>query len=206
MKRLGSVTALAAEAAIAGRAAKAAPDETMAPMVQFAGPGADRARRAARALIAEGSTALLSFGVAGGLDPALGPGTVVLADRLVGPDRSVLGADAEWRDRLLRAGRDRVVMKIGDIAGIDRPLQNPGDKASLFEATGAVAIDMESCAVAQIAQDAGVPFLAVRAIADPASRTVPEAAMRTLGPSVNPGLPRCSVSSTTRFTGSPRTS
>ena len=182
MKRLGIVTALAPEAAIAGRAAASAPDETTAPIVHFAGPGADRAQRAARALIAEGSAALLSFGVAGGLDPTLRPGTVVLADRLVGPDRSVLGADAEWRDRLLRVGRDRMVMKIGDIAGIDRPLQDPHDKASLYEATGAVALDMESYFVAQIARDADIPFLAVRAIADPASRTVPEAAMRALGP------------------------
>ncbi len=182
MKRLGIVTALAPEAAIAGRAAASATDETTAPNVQFAGPGADRAERAARALVVEGSAALLSFGVAGGLDPALRPGTVVLADRLVDPDQSILGTDAEWRDRLLRAGRDRMVMKIGGIAGIDRPLQNPHDKASLYEATGAVAIDMESCAVARIARDADIPFLAVRAIADPASRTVPEAAIRVLGP------------------------
>ncbi len=182
MKRLGIVAALAPEAAIAGRAAALAPDETTAPIVHFAGPGADRAQRAARALIAKGSAALLSFGVAGGLDPALRPGTVVLADRLVGPDRSVFGADAEWCDRLLRAGRDRMAMKIGAIAGIDRPLQNPHDKASLYEATGAVALDMESYAVARIARDADIPFLAVRAIADPASRTVPEAAMRALGP------------------------
>ncbi len=52
----------------------------------------------------------------------------------------------------------------------------------MYEATGAVALDMESYAVARIARDADIPFLAVRAIADPASRTVPEAAMRALGP------------------------
>ncbi len=182
MKRLGIVTALAPEAKIAERAAALAPDETTAPIVHFAGPGPDRAQHAARALIAEGSTALLSFGVAGGLDPALRPGTVVLANRLVDHDQSVLDSDAEWRDRLLRAGRDRMVMKIGDIAGIDRPLRTPRDKASWYEATGAVALDMESCAIARIAHDAEVPFLAVRAIADPASRTVPEAAIRALGP------------------------
>ncbi len=182
MKRLGIVTALAPEAAIAGRAAALAPDKTTAPIVHFAGPGADRAQRAARALIAEGSAALLSFGVAGGLDPALRPGTLVLADRLVGPDRSILGADGEWRDRLLRASRDYMVMKIGDIAGIDRPLQNPHDKASLYEATGAVARDVRRTVVARLARAAAIPFLAVRAIADPASRTVPEAAMRALGP------------------------
>ena len=182
MKRLGIVTALAPEAAIARRAAASVSGETTAPIVHFAGPGPDRAQRAARALIAEGSAALLSFGVAGGLDPTLQPGDVVLADRIIGPDRSVFGAAPDWRDRLRQAGRDSIVIKIGDIAGVDQPLRNPRDKASLYDATGAMALDMESHAVARIAHDAGIPFLAIRAIADPAPRTVPEAAMRALGP------------------------
>ncbi len=181
MRRLGIVTALAPEAAIARRAAASAHEEATV-LVHLAGPGADRAARAARALVAEGSEALMSLGVAGGLDPALAAGTVVLSDRLVGPDRSVLGADAEWRDRLLRAANDRMVITIGDIACTDRPLRDAGEKASLHEATGAVALDMESFAVAGVARDAGIPFLAVRAIADPAWRAVPEAAMRALGP------------------------
>ncbi len=182
MKRLGIVTALATEAAIARRGAASAHDETVAPIVHLSGPGADRAARAARALVAEGSEALLSFGVAGGLDPALRPGTVVLSDRLVGPDRSVLGADAEWRDRLLLAGHRGTTMTVGTLAGTDRPLRKARDKASLFEATGAVALDLESFAVARIADDADIPFLAVRAIADPAWRAVPEAALLALGP------------------------
>ncbi len=180
MRRLGIVTALATEAAIARRAAASAPDETVAPMVHLSGPGADRAARAARALVAEGSEALLSFGVAGGLDPALRPGTVVLSDRLVGPDRSVLGTDAEWRDRLLLAGH-RATMTVGTLAGTERPLREPHDKAALFAATGAVALDLESFAVARIAGAADIPFLAVRAIADPAWRAVPEAALLALG-------------------------
>ncbi len=162
MKRLGIVTALVSEAAIAGRGGAAGP------IVHCAGPGADRAERAARALLADGSEALLSFGVAGGLDPALAPGSVILSDRLIGPDRSLLGSDAGWRERLIDIGRERNTMKIGDIASSDRPLRNPDEKASLFETTGAVAVDLESFAVARIARDAAIPFLAVRAIADPA--------------------------------------
>lgn len=182
MKRLGIVTALAPEAAIARRAKASGAHETTAPIVHFAGPGPDRAQRAARTLIAEGSVALLSFGVSGGLDPTLLPGDVVLADRLIGPDQTVFGTAPEWRDRLLRAGGDRLVMRIGDIAGVDQPVRHPRDKASLYRATGAMALDMESCAVARIAHDADIPFLVIRAIADPASRTIPEAAMRAMGP------------------------
>ncbi len=179
MKQLGIVTALAAEAAIARR------DGADAPIVHFSGPGPDRAERAARALLAEGSDALLSFGVAGGLDPGLAPGTVVLSERLIGADLLLLETDAGWRARVMAASEDRDdgrAMRAGDIACSDRPLRTPPEKASLFEATGAVAVDMESFAVARVAREAGIPFLAIRAIADPAWRTVPEAAMRALGP------------------------
>jgi len=182
LKRLGIVTALAPEAAIARRATVSAPDDLTASIVNLSGPGPDRARHAARELIAEGSTALLSFGVAGGLDPALRPGDVVVADRIIGPERSILEADPDWRDRLRRAIGDQIDIKVGSIASVDQPLTNPQEKAALFGTAGAVALDMESFGVAQIAHEASVGFLAIRAIADPASRTIPEAATRAMGP------------------------
>ncbi len=182
MNRLGIVTALAAEAAIARRAAASPAGGTADPIVRLSGPGPDRAGRAARDLIGEQCDALLSFGVAGGLDPALRPGTVVLADGAVGPDRLYRASDAPWRDRLRRADHRGTTMTVGTLASTDRPLRNADDKASLFEATGAIAVDMESFAVACAAHDAKVPFLAIRAIADPAWRAVPEAAIRALGP------------------------
>jgi len=44
--------------------------------------------------------------------------------------------------------------------------------------SGAVAVDMESAAVAAVAQERALPFLAVRAIADPADMALPSAVMR----------------------------
>ncbi|MEQ8698178.1 MAG: phosphorylase, partial [Bauldia litoralis] len=43
-------------------------------------------------------------------------------------------------------------------------------------------VDMESHAVAEVADRAGVPFVAIRAIGDPASRAIPRAALAGLGP------------------------
>ena len=68
----------------------------------------------------------------------------------------------------------------GLLAGVDAVRRGAGEKASLFRASGAVAVDMESFAIARIAHGAGIPFLGVRAIADPAARAVPEAALRAL--------------------------
>ena len=56
------------------------------------------------------------------------------------------------------------------------------DKRALLEAIGALAVDMESHAVAAVATAAGIPFLVIRAIADPADRVVPQAALEALRP------------------------
>jgi adenosylhomocysteine nucleosidase len=109
--------------------------------VRCEGPGAANARRAAARLIAEGCDVLVSFGVAGGLDPKLKVGDIV-------------------RDRIHSA---------------DAPVTSPAQKARLFRTTGAVAVDMESEAVAEVAREAGVRFAVVRAIVDPAHRSLPRA-------------------------------
>jgi adenosylhomocysteine nucleosidase len=178
--RLGIVTALAPETAIAKRAAAAVPEAFPRPMIRLSGPGLDRARRTSEVLVTEGAEALMCFGMAAGLDPALRAGDIVVADRIVGPEGEPYTSDARWRDRLLRAGRQRIEMRTGGIASAARPITGPEEKARLFGELGAIALDMESAGVAAVARGAGLPFLAVRAIADAASRRVPTAAVRAM--------------------------
>jgi adenosylhomocysteine nucleosidase len=47
------------------------------------------------------------------------------------------------------------------------------EKHAIFASTGAIALDMESAAVARIAQRFHKPFLAIRSIIDPADATIP---------------------------------
>ncbi len=68
----------------------------------------------------------------------------------------------------------------GDLAAADAPITEVDEKRRLFAATGAAAVDMESAAVAEVARAAGVPFLALRAVADPACRAIPPAALAGL--------------------------
>ena len=56
------------------------------------------------------------------------------------------------------------------------------------------AVDLESGAVARVAQAHGLPFAAPRAIADPATRTLPPAALVPLKPSGGIDLPRILLS------------
>ncbi|HEY0205470.1 MAG TPA: nucleoside phosphorylase, partial [Acetobacteraceae bacterium] len=53
-------------------------------------------------------------------------------------------------------------------------------KAALHARTGAVAVDLESAAVARIAARHGVPFAVLRAVCDPAGRGLPRAALAAL--------------------------
>lgn len=139
----------------------------------------ERAAAVAREMVTEGAGALMSFGVAGGLDPSLGPGMIVIADRVVDLEGRSFPCHTPWVDALLRLDG---VFDSGAILGSDQPILTPQHKTHLFRRTQALTVDMESHAVAEVAKEAGVPFLAIRAVGDPAGRAIPAAALAGLGP------------------------
>jgi adenosylhomocysteine nucleosidase len=59
-------------------------------------------------------------------------------------------------------------------------LSSPEEKNHLYDQTRCAAVDMESAAVGKAAARAGVPFLVIRAIADPAQTVLPTSALRAL--------------------------
>ena len=72
-------------------------------LVEQCGMGAARAEAAARKVLSAGAEALVSWGSAGGLDPSLASGTVVIPDRIIGSDGASLEADRDWSERLRSA-------------------------------------------------------------------------------------------------------
>ncbi len=179
--RLGVVTGLIAEADCVGRAARGLGDEGR-PLLFCSGADAARAEDGARRLLADGVSGLVSFGIAGGLDPEIAPGGLVLADVVVTPEGERIASDAGWRDRLLAVADDRHVLRLAPVAGSNAPVTCAAAKRALRNATGAAVADMESHAVAKAAAAAGLPFLALRAVADPAERAVPSCALFGVGP------------------------
>ena len=129
-------------------------------------------------LASAGAGGLISFGIAGGLDPRLAPGTLVLACAVVAPDGTRYECNERWRRLVADEARGRIQCADGIIAGRDTPVLGADDKAQLYIETGAAAVDMESHGTARAADEANIPFLAVRAIADPARRSVPDFALR----------------------------
>jgi hopanoid-associated phosphorylase len=171
--RLGIVTGLAFEAAILNQQFKTSDPGTERPDIRIAGANSARAQLAAQVMIDDGATALMSFGVAGALDPMLVPGDLVIANRIIGPEGDTITTDSDWAARLTRLVESQCRVFNADLAGSDGAVATIEEKEEMFGAIGAVAVDMESLAVGQAARDGGIPFCAVRAIADPAQREIP---------------------------------
>jgi len=152
-------------------------------LIVATGGDPERARHAALAFIEQGARGLLSFGLAAGLGRGARPGDLLLPETVVLPGGAQLATDPAWRARLeekLLGSGPRVHR--GALAGVDRLLASPQEKRRLREATGAVAADMESHAVAEAARQATRPFVVLRAVADPADQALPGTARQALGP------------------------
>ncbi len=128
---------------------------------------------AAAQRLAEGGVAgLVSFGLAGGLDPALAAGTVLVP--------AVVLLDAERWD-----ADDALLQRLGGatpgaLYGGGEVVATAAAKAALHARTGAVAVDLESAAVARTARRHGMPFAVLRAVCDGAGRGLPRAALVAL--------------------------
>ena len=162
--RPGLVTGLRAEARIAQALGAVA-----------AGGGSPAgATRAAERLVAEGATALVSFGLCGGLDPALRSGALVVPRVVLTGDQRLRADDAVSG---MLGG-----YSAGALLAADDVVATQAAKRALFEAGGAVAVDLESGMVALVAARHGLPFAVLRAVCDPADTTLPPAALLALNP------------------------
>ncbi len=169
----GIVTGLRAEAAIAQRLSSRT--ATGAPV-----------RDAAEMLVQQGARGLMSFGLAGGLDPACPPGFLLIPRRVVSvsgiwpTDASLTAACGGATVEAIFAGQK--------IAATARA------KAELHRLTSASAIDLESAEVAAVAATHDLPFMVVRAVCDPAERDLPPAALAALDAAGAIGLWRIAAS------------
>ncbi|HUO55058.1 MAG TPA: phosphorylase [Rhodoblastus sp.] len=165
--RIAVVVGMTSEA----RVAAVGPDLTIV--------GGGSAARVEELLAAVGPLdAVLSFGLAGGLDSGLRPGDLVAAHEVVSAE-GAFSCHPGWARHLARSlagARDGVLL------GVDAPILTPHDKARLLRETGALAVDMESHGAARFAYAKGLPFAVLRAISDPQQRAIPPAALAGFRP------------------------
>ncbi len=173
-RRAGIVTGLQLEARIArGNLPEA--------RVVCRGMGPKRAREAAERLVREGVSGLISFGLAGGLTAEARPGLILLPARIRTPEGGEIATDMLWRERLLGLLREKMEVSDAPLAAVRRPLPLYPDKAAMWARTQCVAADMESAAVAAAARRNGLPFIALRAVADPLEFSLPPVALAAMG-------------------------
>jgi hopanoid-associated phosphorylase len=183
LSAIGVVAALASEARALGPSMPRGGEPPLSELallgegslLALSGIGRAAAAAAAQALIDAGVSALMTFGMAGGLDPALKPGSVVIPCELLASDGARYVANPAWREQVAAAVSPLRAVTEGNLLTSTHAIETPADKAAAFRATGAAAVDMESAAVAAIAAQHNLPFIAVRVIVDTAADMLPRA-------------------------------
>ncbi len=132
----------------------------LAASIAHSGAGLAAAARYAERALTDRPEMLIATGFAGGLNPALRVGDVVIATNFSDP-------------ALLVRAREIAGAHFGPLASVELPVESIEAKSTLARATGALAVDMETASIAAACARAGVPLLAVRVISDPAGEALP---------------------------------
>jgi len=138
-----------------------------------------------------GVDAVYSFGVAGALDPALQPGTLLVSTRVLAQGAVPATTTDSWAaaPALLAAVPSRSA-RAGVFLGTDVEARD-NDLAALRKIradSGAEIVDNESHIAAEFAAAHGLPFIAVRAVSDSIYRQLPPAALLALKADGSPDI------------------
>ena len=131
---------------------------------------------------------IINTGIAGSLQAGLGTLSLVIADELYqhdipsrilastypGEGVSVFETDDKLRDVLVKSVPENVNLRVGPVASGDNFINSQKLKEEIVEKTGALACDMESAAIAQIAFGAEKRCLIIRSISDEADDNADE--------------------------------
>ncbi|MHC4874865.1 MAG: phosphorylase family protein [Planctomycetota bacterium] len=141
-----------------------------------AGMGFVRARNATAALIESHTPKwVLSCGFSGALLPDMRIGHIVMANSIVDQHGQ------ELKLTLNAESNPSGGLYVGRILTSDEMIRSVSEKQQLAEQHGAIAVDMESLAVAQIARDKGSRFMAIRVISDDMSADLPPEVLSVVG-------------------------
>jgi len=124
--------------------------------------GNSNAEQAALLHIKQGVKAILSFGTAGGINPECNAGDIIIANSCIDSDGQIISVDTNWQQKVfntLKLAKSQKVLS-GPICESSHVVASSADKQKLFETSNALAVDMETVALARITKEHHVPFIA----------------------------------------------
>jgi len=146
-------------------------------LVACSGAGPKNATKASQLLINKGAKRLISWGCAAALKANLHPGDLVLPQTLITEEQrqfSNLHLSTPWLEYTL-THLSPLNPFTGALAESSFIVAESADKKLIHKQTRAIALDMESIAVAKTAMQHKLPVLVIRCIADPVSMNLPKA-------------------------------
>lgn len=143
------------------------------------GAGAPRARRATHALIdAHSPKWIISAGFSGALTDSLRVGDIVVGNEIVSTDATQTSLRIDFK----MPPDPKKGLYVGKLVTAAHILRTVAEKHELAGRTHALAVDLESLAVAEVCRERKVRFLAVRAISDDCRSDLPPEVLSILGP------------------------
>lgn len=149
-------------------------------LLAYSGAGPTNATVAAELLVAKGASRLISWGCAAALGASLKPGDLILADKLIDAENNEMAINADWHSYANHLLAKFVIVTPGCLGESVSIVSTSTDKKQLHFLTGAVALDMESIAIAKVAKQYTLSFLAIRVIVDPVEMNLPLAINHSL--------------------------
>ena len=149
------------------------------------GIGFKRAEAAAEALIEAGCHHLISWGSCVALNNSLQTGDVIMAESMLLPSGRINLSTLES----ITSSKHSFPLVLGNMTNAETILDTQQKKQALHAASGAIAADMESSAIALLAKKHDIPCTVIRAVSDTLDMSLPLRILEQVDPYGDVHLP-----------------
>ncbi len=143
----------------------------------------------ANKLAKNGCSTLISFGLAGALDPKLAVGDIIIPKSVADAEGNIFKPGYDLHQKIAKHLSKTFKVSDGRLFGSEAIIWNTKEKKRIFQIHKAATVDMESFGVAKAATENNCPFLIVRVISDTANQGLPVKSLASIGQNdnINPG-------------------
>ena len=175
MRKIGFITGLEKEAIILQKIVHYAKSEII-----WVGNKQGSAYAQANTLVKNGCEILISFGIAGALDPQLSAGDLVIPKSVTDAKCNTFRTDYNLHQQISHHFSNKFKVSSGTLFGSETIIWDADEKKRLFDEYNTKIVDMESFGVARAANENNCSFLIVRSISDIANQSLPKESLKSI--------------------------